>query len=58
MLLLAAVTPFNPTEYKKQIEDWRAKRYERLRSEEGWLTLIGLFWLQEGDNNFGSAATN
>jgi uncharacterized protein len=58
MLLLAAVTPLNITEYKKQIEDWRTKRYERLRSEEGWLTLIGLFWLQEGDNPFGRAASN
>lgn len=29
-----------------------------LRKENGWLALAGLFWLHQGDNTFGSAATN
>lgn len=33
---------------------WRAWRIERLTSETSWLTLIGLHWLQEGDNRLGS----
>lgn len=33
---------------------WRAKRDERLRTESGWLTLVGLAWLEEGENAFGS----
>lgn len=36
--------------HRKQIEDWQANRDKRLRSEDGWLTLIGLFWLDDGNN--------
>jgi uncharacterized protein (DUF1684 family) len=42
----------------QEVEAWRAKRDARLRSEDGWLTLVGLAWLKEGDNRFGSAADN
>jgi uncharacterized protein (DUF1684 family) len=45
-------------EYSKEIEEHRADREERLRSEEGWLTLVGLFWLQHGENAFGSDPGN
>ncbi|MGH8122671.1 MAG: DUF1684 domain-containing protein, partial [Rudaea sp.] len=44
--------------YRKQIEDWRAHRVERLRSPNGWLTLVGLDWLKEGANKIGSAKDN
>ena len=36
----------------------RAAREKSLRGEQGWLTLAGLFWLQEGDNAFGSDPAN
>jgi hypothetical protein len=36
--------------HRKQIEEWQANRDKRLRSEDGWLTLIGLFWLDDGSN--------
>ncbi len=36
-------------------EAWRAERLEKLKSEDGWLNLIGLFWLKEGENLFGTA---
>jgi uncharacterized protein (DUF1684 family) len=29
-----------------------------LRSEDGWLTLVGLYWLKEGENKFGSDPAN
>jgi hypothetical protein len=45
-------------EYKKEIADWQAKRAERLTNETGWFTLIGLFWLKEGENTFGSDSSN
>jgi uncharacterized protein (DUF1684 family) len=35
--------------------DWRKKREQRLRSETGWLTLVGLSWLEPGENRVGSA---
>ena len=40
--------------YEKDIEGWRREREERLRREDGWLTLVGLYWLQEGENTVGS----
>jgi len=36
-----------------RIEAWRASRAAALRSETGWLTLAGLFWLKPGANSFG-----
>ena len=44
--------------YEQELERWRAKRLAGLKSEDGWLSLIGLFWLKEGENRFGSDPTN
>ncbi|HEV8238451.1 MAG TPA: DUF1684 domain-containing protein [Thermoanaerobaculia bacterium] len=38
------------------LDEWRKGRIERLTSPDGWLTLVGLEWLDEGDNTLGSAA--
>ena len=46
------------TAYTHAIEQWRAARDAELRTDEGWLTLVGLFWLTEGRNTIGGAATN
>ena len=40
------------------VMDWRQKRHERLVSEAGWLTLVGLEWLKEGGNRIGRAEHN
>lgn len=40
--------------HAEQIKDWRERRHERLSSEDGWLTLVGLEWLSEGENRVGS----
>jgi len=42
------------TEYQREIEAWRAQRQARLAADDGWLTLVGLFWLKEANNRFGS----
>jgi len=57
-LLGATVNKFDPATHKQDVEEWRAKRMQRLKSDDGWLTLIGLFWLQEGENPFGSDPSN
>lgn len=44
--------------YEQGLEQWKAKRLASLKSDDGWLTLIGLFWFKEGDNRFGSDPTN
>jgi len=40
--------------YQKQLDKWRANRYDNLTSADGWLTLVGLYWLVEGENTLGS----
>lgn len=44
--------------HKETIEAWRASRHERLKRSDGWLTLVGLEWLNEGENRVGSAPDN
>src|SRR5581483_8137799 len=46
------------TTEQANIEQWRAKRLANLKSDTGWLTLTGLFWLKDGENTFGSGAAN
>ncbi len=44
--------------YTAEIDAWHAQRVDRLRSETGWLTLVGLHPLGQGGNDVGSAAGN
>jgi len=44
--------------YRAEIDAWHAQRLERLRSETGWLTLVGLHPLGQGENRLGSARAN
>ncbi|HYM61398.1 MAG TPA: DUF1684 domain-containing protein [Thermoanaerobaculia bacterium] len=41
-------------DHERDVMQWRAKRLASLTSESGWLTLIGLDWLHEGENRVGS----
>lgn len=49
---------FDELGYKKEIENWQTGRLATLTKQDGWLTLIGLYWLNEGENKFGSHAAN
>ena len=44
--------------FNKEITQWQLQRLAELKSEDGWLTLVGLFWLKEGDNKLGSDPAN
>lgn len=44
--------------HRDEIEKWKEHRLTRLKSDTGWLTLCGLFWLKEGENRFGTDSTN
>jgi uncharacterized protein (DUF1684 family) len=44
--------------WQTELESWRAQRATNLQAPEGWLSLIGLDWLKDGDNTFGSDADN
>lgn len=41
-------------EFDADVAAWRANRQEGLRSESGWLSVVGLYWLHEGENRFGT----
>lgn len=54
-LAFASVTSaWAQTDYAKEIEKWRSDRETRLKTETGWLTVAGLFWLKEGVNTVGA----
>jgi uncharacterized protein (DUF1684 family) len=44
--------------HQQHIEAWRASRHERLSQPDGWLTLVGLEWIDDGESRIGSAADN
>ena len=44
--------------YRAEIAAWRAARLAALTAPDGWLTLVGLFWLQPGENRFGADPGN
>ncbi|MFN8607470.1 MAG: DUF1684 domain-containing protein [Vulcanimicrobiota bacterium] len=51
LLLLMSISAGAEEDYAS----WRARREERLRRPDGWLTLVGLFWMETGDNTLGAS---
>jgi uncharacterized protein (DUF1684 family) len=58
VLILAAGCGGEKTtpEYVSEIDQWHAERVERLRSDTGWLTLVGLHPLKRGANSLGASS--
>ncbi|HKV06591.1 MAG TPA: DUF1684 domain-containing protein, partial [Thermoanaerobaculia bacterium] len=50
--------PATDKAYLQEIETLRKERDEGLKKEDGWFTLVGLFWLEPGENRFGSGPDN
>lgn len=44
--------------YRKSVDDRHADRLDKLRAPNGWLNLVGLHWLEPGENTFGSDSSN
>jgi uncharacterized protein (DUF1684 family) len=58
-LLLAGIAPRSITRaedppYRAGIEKWRQAHEAALRADDGWLTAVGLSWLERGPNSAGS----
>ena len=53
LVTLAAAAASDP--YVAEIEKWRAEREARLKDDDGWLTVAGLFWLNQGENSVGTS---
>jgi len=66
LLFAAALAALSPTgivlenlsvedRHPAEVTIWRSERLDRLKAEGGWLSLVGLHWLKDGDNSIGSA---
>jgi uncharacterized protein len=53
----AAAAP-DGASYRASVEKWRQDYEADLKSDNGWLTVSGLFWLHGGENRFGSDPLN
>jgi len=40
--------------YLRGVDQWRAEHQKKLAADFGWLTVIGLDWLKEGENRIGA----
>ena len=56
-LLLAGAAHADPV-YRDDIQKWRDKREANLKSDTGWLTVAGLYWLTDGKQRMGTAPQN
>src|SRR5271157_876798 len=55
-LTLAIIAGAADQTYERSISAWRAEREAKLKAEDGWLTVVGLDWLKDGENRVGSKA--
>lgn len=44
--------------YEEEVGRWRAEREASLKTDDGWLTVAGLFFLKPGSNTFGADSSN
>lgn len=58
-MTVAACSPSNdgaaPTDWAAADAAWHAERIERLTAPDGWLSLVGLHWIEPGVHRIGSA---
>lgn len=52
------MAPEERAKHRSGVEHVRARREASLRDPMGWLTLVGLHWLHEGEQSFGSDPGN
>jgi uncharacterized protein (DUF1684 family) len=60
LLALASMTAIavTPADYAATIERWRADRSARLQQPQGWLSLVGLHWIEPGTYRIGREPAN
>lgn len=54
MKLAGALALFALAPYQQEVEQWRTEHQRKLAADDGWLTVVGLDWLKEGDNRVGA----
>jgi uncharacterized protein (DUF1684 family) len=56
--LLAVAAIAADSNYVRDVEQYRAQREASLKQNDGWLTVVGLFRLKEGENRVGAGEAN
>jgi len=59
VLLTIACAPSSSVDpqWKAELEEWRTEREAGLMEPDGWLALVGLHWLEPGENTVGGTET-
>jgi uncharacterized protein (DUF1684 family) len=57
-VLIASVVRAQDAAWQKSVEEFHEKHSANLQKPDGWLSLVGLEWLQPGDTSVGSAQDN
>jgi uncharacterized protein len=57
-LSFCAAISLSQSTYVEKVEQWRQKKEAELKSDNGWLTVAGLYWLEPGPNRAGSGDSN
>jgi uncharacterized protein (DUF1684 family) len=61
LIFIQACSNNNPNaspDHQYEVNLWHSKRIDGLKKDTGWLNLVGLYWLEEGQNTFGSSDKN
>ena len=53
----AAGPPLDDGAWRQALETWKRERAQSIAGPDGWLTLVSLGWIDEGDNIVGAAAS-
>lgn len=56
--LLSASAVAQSSSWQTELAAWRTEHAKELLKPDGWLSLVGLEWLEPGDNSLGSAPDN
>ncbi len=54
--MAAEITP--QAAHRAEVDAWHTARLQRLRAPDGWLSLVGLHWVEAGEHRLGSAPDN
>src|SRR5229473_8494363 len=54
-ILIAVSACAEDSAYRAAISQWRREKEAKLKADDGWLTVTGLFWLKQGENRVDSA---
>src|ERR1700722_2875119 len=55
---VSQTAPASQLNWRSELFAWREAQAKKLQAPDGWLSLAGLEWLNQGDNTFGSASDN